>query len=245
MHHPLMCFSLAFGICPSRSSLGCELGLPCGRPSLRRPLAKPSTASTPSSRSSVHTHRWAARRHCVDASCSWTTSRRSPCHMPRLRAAACRAQAHLPSGPCDAYRCPLARPPRAALRQLADRPGLPPPALLVACICQPYFMLDRPWAPTLQRLLPVRAVFIAEGPPCGGLHATADYPPCRFPSSHRPPALRQTACGPTSRLRGFKLDSLGAPCGTPGYPNGCVLRRRRCSRPRRVAPLMVVSPLRG
>lgn len=43
MHHPLICFALAFGARPSRSSLGCELVLPCGRPSLRRLLAKPST----------------------------------------------------------------------------------------------------------------------------------------------------------------------------------------------------------
>jgi hypothetical protein len=43
LHHPLLCFALAFGARPSRSSPGCELVLPCGRPSLRRLLAKPST----------------------------------------------------------------------------------------------------------------------------------------------------------------------------------------------------------
>ena len=43
---------------------------------------------------------------------------------------------------------------RATLRPHANRLGLPPPALLVSCICQPCFMLDRPWAPYLQRFLP-------------------------------------------------------------------------------------------
>jgi hypothetical protein len=45
---------------------------------------------------------------------------------------------------------------RATLRPLADRPGLPLPVPLVSRACQPYLRLDRPWAPTLQRLLPIR-----------------------------------------------------------------------------------------
>jgi hypothetical protein len=60
------------------------------------------------------------------------------------------------TGPFDACRPTLARPTRATLRLHADRPGLPLPALLASWICRPCFMPDRPWAPSLQRFLPVR-----------------------------------------------------------------------------------------
>jgi hypothetical protein len=61
-----------------------------------------------------------------------------------------------PLGPYDAYQSTLTQPPRAALQRHADRPGLPLPAPRVSRICQPCFMPDRPWAPSLQRFLPVR-----------------------------------------------------------------------------------------
>jgi hypothetical protein len=198
---------------------------------LRRPLRGHPHPSTPSSRSSEHTHRWAARPHRRDASC-----------LDHLAAV---SQAHFAfTGPYDAYQCMLARPPRAVLRQLADRSGLPLPTLLVACICQPCFRLDRPWAPTLQRFLPARAVPSHQPAETGFPRPRTILPAV----PHRPP----TACLATDCLRcdaaapriQARLLTTGL-AARPGYPNGCVLRRRRCSRPRRVAPLLVVTPLRG
>jgi len=62
-----------------------------------------------------------------------------------------------PVGPFDAFQSAVStRPSRATLRSLAVRPGLPLLALRVSRICQPCFMLNRPWAPSLQRFLPVR-----------------------------------------------------------------------------------------
>jgi len=60
-------------------------------------------------------------------------------------------------------------------------------------------------------------------------------PPCRFPSPLQV----------MPRFRGFELFNAVSPCGDIHSSNGCVLRRRRCSRLRRVAPLLVVVPLRG
>jgi hypothetical protein len=198
LHHPLICFALAFGARPSRSSLGCELGLPRGRPLLRRLLAKPSTPSTP----------------------------------------------HSPAGPYDAFRCLPTRPPRATLRWLADRPGLPHPALLVACICQPCLRLDRPWAPLPSEVSP-RSRRPGHTPLAEASRPQPGPSSLPFPVSPRRPAVRQT---PATRRRDSEDScSTARPHVTarPGYPNGCVLRRRRCSRPRRVAPLLVVTPLRG
>lgn len=147
----------------------------------------------------------------------------------------------VPTTPANAC---FTRPPRAALRQLADRPGLPLPALLVACICQPCFRLDRPWAPHLQRLLPARAV-----PSLRPAETGFPRPRTILPAvSRRPPTaclatdcLRCDAAAPRIQAR-LLMTHLAA---RRGYPNGCVLLRRRCSRPRRVAPLLVVTPLRG
>jgi hypothetical protein len=155
-----------------------------------------------------------------------------------------RAHLYSPAGPCDACQCPLARPSRAALRQLADRPGLPLPALLAACTCQPCFMLDRPWAPHPSEASPRSRRHSAHMPVETSCRASrlSSLP---FPAGTQQARPKADPAYTAPRLRGFKLDCLDLPYGTPGYPNGCVLRRRRCSRPRRVAPLLVVPPLRG
>lgn len=158
--------------------------------------------SSPSSRSSGAAHRWSLRPQCRDGPVSADRSA---------------VQVTLPVGPSDAIQCPLTRPSRATLRRLADRPGLPPPALLVSCICQPCFMLDRPWVPDLQRFLPA--------------HRRPSSPSTRVDAFLS--VLRAVSRLAASRLRGFQ-----PVCG-------CVLRRPRCSRVRRVAPLLVVPPLRG
>jgi hypothetical protein len=126
-------------------------------------------------------------------------------------------------GPYDACQPSLTRPSRAILRSLADRPGLPFPAHPVSLICQPYFMPDRPWVPSLQRFLPARRRATLSG--CAVL-----------------PAVSHLA---VPRLRGFQLSAPRSLATAPALSNGRVLRRRRCSRRRRVAPLLVVFPLRG
>lgn len=153
---------------------------------------------------------------------------------------------HSPAGPYDAYQHLPTRPSRAVLRQLADRPGLPPPVLLVACICQPCFMLDRPWAPLPSEASP-RSRRPGHTPLAEASRPRLGLSPLPFPISHR-------ACGEADTAvtcRGSEDSSSTAMVRRAetrlalGYPNGCVLRRQRCSRPRRVAPLLVVSPLRG
>lgn len=60
-------------------------------------------------------------------------------------------------------------------------------------------------------------------------------PPCRFPSPVKV----------MLRFRGFELFNAVSLCSDIHSSNGCVLRRLRYSRLRRVAPLLVVVPLRG
>jgi hypothetical protein len=73
---------------------------------------------------------------------------------------------------------------RATLRPHADRPGLPPPALLVSRACQPCFMLERPWAPFPSEVSP-------RSPPQDPLEPRC--PPCRSPP-HGVAAPRISAC---------------------------------------------------
>jgi len=61
-----------------------------------------------------------------------------------------------PMGPYDAFQSALTWPSRAALPPLADRPGLPLPALPVSRTCQPCFMPGRPWAPLPSEVSPRR-----------------------------------------------------------------------------------------
>jgi hypothetical protein len=158
--------------------------------------------SSPSSRSSGAAHCCALQRHCRDGPASTDRSA---------------SQAHFACGSLRRQPTLAHAAIRAALRPHANRPGLPPPALLVSCICQPCFMLDRPWAPALQRFLPARRR------------------PSRLPLAWMrfPPVLHAV-----SRLAAPRLRGIQPSCGR-------VLRRPRCSRVRRVAPLLVVSPLRG
>lgn len=95
-----------------------------------------------------------------------------PITRPRTGHFACRSLRRLPMLAHAAI--------RAALRPHADRPGLPPPALLVSCICQPCFMLDRPWAPSLQRFLPARRR-PSRLPRDRSRRCAPASPPCRFP----------------------------------------------------------------
>lgn len=155
MHHPLMCFPLAFGICPSRSSLGCEPSIPFGQPSLRRPLARPSTPSTPSSRSSGTP---IAGRTVVNAEMR-------PGSIPLARNLTGSLRLRVPATPtktCSRGRlvlpCDSSPTGRGCLSRLFPWPES-------ASHISGRIVLGHP---SLQRFLPVCAVL-------------ADYPPCRFP----------------------------------------------------------------
>lgn len=212
-----MPLSYAFGACPSQSSLQLRLGLPRGRP--RRPTA-PERAIGACSTS------WQARmpntlpEHAFISlfRSSLRPRKRVLCSPRRHRLIACflrlrgihRSLRLL--GPYDAFRSTLTRPSRATLRLLADRPGLPPPALPVSRICQPCFMLGRPWAPSLQRLLPARrrrtlsgptvlhAVFHLAVPRLRGFQRRVPPPPCGVDVARRAPP---SPCGSdVTRSRG-------------------------------------------
>jgi hypothetical protein len=94
---------------------------------------------------------------------------------------------------------------RATLRSHVNRPGLPPLALRVSRICQPYFMLGRPWAPSLQRLLSIRAA----------VSSRTRLSPLPFAT------LR--CCGSEDLSVPVSL----APCDALLTANGCVHYRRR------------------
>jgi len=135
-----MPFTLAFGRCPSQSSLGSGR-LPCGR----------------------HTRNACRQANITRARLHLALSEQSIAGLSDLFAemvlsiTGCPAsQVTSPMGPSDAFQCTSTRPTRTTLRLHADRPGLPLPVRLAPCICQPCFMLDRPWAPALQRFLPAR-----------------------------------------------------------------------------------------
>jgi len=112
--------------------------------------------------------------------------------------------------------------PRHALRRCADRPGLPPQVRLVSRICRPFS----------GRIVHGLPPFRGFSPPSPRNPLGSRCPPCRFPP-----------CGAAAP----RIRAVGdiAPCGALATSCGCVLRRRRCSRHRRAAPLLVVSPLRG
>jgi hypothetical protein len=80
----------------------------------------------------------------------------------------------------------------------------------------------------------------------------------RRPLGLRFPPCRSSPCGAAaSRISAVQWSPITPPAGKPAdsailrlaaqriTADGCVRRRRRCSRLRRVAPLLVVSPLRG
>jgi hypothetical protein len=145
-------------------------------------------------------------------------------------------QAHSAIGPLRRMPTRAHAAIRATLRPHADRPGLPLPARLVSRICQPCFMLVRPWAPSLQRFLPARAAR-----PSRALLSSLP-----FVSRNVRRSVRSTRC--TSRCRGFEdfshqRTSRLAASGLAA--SGCVHQGRRCSRLPWVAPLLVVFPLRG
>lgn len=196
-----MCFPLAFGRCPSQSSLGSGR-LPCGR------HTRNASREANITRARLHL---ALLEQLIAVLSSFTAE------MVLLPPIARPCRLTSPSGSFRRFPMLAHAAIRATLRLHADRPGLPPPALLVSCICQPCFMLDRPWAPDLQRFLPAR-----RRPSCLPLSWKAF-----------PPVLHAVSRLAAPRLRGFQPS-----CGR-------VLRRSRCSRVRRVAPLLVVFPLRG
>lgn len=128
--------------------------------------------------------------------------------------------------------------PFVASRSHADRPGLPPPARPVSWICQPCFMLVRPWVPTLQRFLPARAarpsrVLLSSLPFSRGASAGAC---ARRDSSRRPAEASPLARNhlAVSRLRGFEPPAHLAPCGV----------RPRCER-MRSPPSALFTPSTG
>jgi len=170
-------------------------------------------------------------RECAEHLLASSPDRPASC---RLRDPAESLHQRAPSTPAN----PRSRSRWSTLRRPLDRPGLPPPARLASRICQPYFVLDRPWAPYLQRFLSARrrttlsgrAVLLA--------------------------VLRLAA----SRLRGFEhlqrsRSRARLRTGSPAI--FYALRRIVTLRAdafavidvvhanRRVAPLMVVPPLRG
>lgn len=61
-----------------------------------------------------------------------------------------------PPGPSDAFPSTLTRPAPPPCGGFTDRPGLPPPARHASWICRSCFRSVRPWAPILQRFLPIR-----------------------------------------------------------------------------------------
>lgn len=191
-----MPLSYAFGACPPQSSLQHRLGLPRGRP--RRPTA-PERAiggcSTTWQARPPHTLA-RARLHLalpkLAPSSKTSPSLPSASSLDRLLLPLARPpQVTSPLGPSDACQSTLTWPSRTALRLHADRPGLPLPALPVSRICQPCFMLDRPWAPSLQRFLPARRRRTLSGPAV-------------------PLAVQHLA---VSRLRGFQRQAPPAPRG--------------------------------
>lgn len=224
-----MLLSYAFGICPPRSSLRPGSGLPCGRPPPRRPPKKSPCRSMPLS--PLFRKRAPSSEEfdvCTPGVIAET--------VPRPVARANRRRLTLPLGPSDACQPTLTRPTRMTLRPHADRPGLPLPARLVSWICQPCFMLVRPWAPTLQRFLPARAA--------GSSRILLSSLP--FVSRNARRSGRSTRC--TLRCRGFEdfsrqRTSRLAASGLAA--SGCVHQCQRYSRLRWVAPLLVVPPLRG
>lgn len=123
-----MLFSVAFGICPPQSSL--RLRGARLHPAL--PQGQP------------------ARKRVVTAPAASSLNRPA---LSRLRGP---GRNPSPSGPSDAFPSTLAQPALLPCGSFTDRPGLPHPARLASRICQPYFGSVRPWAPSLQRLLPTR-----------------------------------------------------------------------------------------
>ena len=138
---------------------------------------------------------------------------------------ACAArQVTSPLGPFDAFQSTLTRPSRAILRPHAEPAGVASPSSsrvvdLPALFHAGSSMGTRP-SEVSPRALPPDPL----GP---------RRPPCRFPPCGvAAPRISASSSAFVLRLR---LDPL----------RGCVLQRRRCSRHRWVAPLLVVSPLRG
>lgn len=125
--------------------------------------------------------------------------------------------------------------PFVASRSHADRPGLPPPARPVSWICQPCFMLVRPWVPTLQRFLPARAArssrTLLSPLPFVSRNARRSVRSTRYVA--RRPRGRGYRRELTLRCRGFEdlsyqRTSRLAASGLAA--SGCVHHRRRCSR---------------
>jgi hypothetical protein len=129
------------------------------------------------------------------------------------------SQVTSPVGPSDAFRCSLTRPSVLPCGLTpTDRDCLPR-----LCSCRASASPISCWIvhgyPPFRGFSPLDAGFLA------------------FPTIARmdaiPPVLHAVSRLAAPRLRGFQPS-----CGR-------VLRRSRCSRVRRVAPLLVVSPLRG
>lgn len=114
---------------------------------------------------------------------------------------------------------------RSSVRLASPHAGLPHP-LAGACACRSSFRPGLAWAPIPSEVSP--------------------HPRYRTLSGRV--VLRAVSHLAMPRLRGFQPPLRRAPIfrrGRPPRPGGCVLPTHRCSRLAEVAPLLVVSPLRG
>lgn len=240
-----MLLSYAFGICPPRSSLRPGSGLPCGRPPPRLLPKEPPCRSTPPSSLFRSEH-----RH-PEISMSPLQPRRED--RPASGRSREPPQAHSAIGS-------LRRMPTHAHAADSYARSLPPGHTPTGQGCLPRLV------PCRGSASPVSCWFVHGYPPFRGFSPLAPHdplgsccPPCRFLAEHPPervldairregPPKRARSREITLRCRGFEdlshqRTSRLAASGLAA--SGCVHHRRRCSRLRRVAPLLVVPPLRG
>jgi hypothetical protein len=194
-------------------------------PASPRPSSRPTSAPDHSRKSRRRCgYAWQARRPSRSLEHAFACCVRS--RGRRRTASPCGSLRRLPNRAhvADSYNLAAARRPAGSTH----------PALPASRICQPCFRLDRPWAPSLQRLLPARRRKTLSG--LAVLHAVSHLavPRLRGIQRHAPPASR-----PMSRVE--PPSPRGADCSL-GRTRSL---RRRCSRRHKAAPLLVVSPLRG
>lgn len=166
-HHPLMLLSYAFGTCPphpsprSRTSVFLAVDLVRGRSrkSHRTGARLHLDSSGMNHRDRKRPRCVLSRRHRRDRSVRGRALvlRREPV-APGFGRSRDRSTESLRSWVPPTLASSRATWPRATPRGAhLDRPGLPHPTRPVSRTCRPYFMPERPWAPTLQRFPSVRA----------------------------------------------------------------------------------------
>lgn len=141
-------------------------------------------------------------------------------------------------GPCDASQPTLTRLPTRPCGHTFNRPGLPLPAHYASWICQPFFRLDRPWVPPLQRLLPVRRHAALSSYVV--LHAVSHLAVPRLRGFEPVSGRNLRPVWQASRFVGRLHLAVQRHAA-----DGCVHNRQRYSHLGLVAPLLVVIPLRG